>query len=61
MESRYEKMSKDVKAKYIISSLKWLALKPQLLEGVKTDKDLIYRVEQFAKELCEFDRDSQLY
>ena len=61
MEKRYDNMSHDTKARYIRSSLQWLALRPQLLEGVKTDKELIERVEKFAAELCEFDKYSQLY
>ena len=44
----------------LIDGYKWLVLRPQLLDGIKTDKELILRVEQFAKELCEFDKDNEL-
>ena len=46
---------KGTKARYINRSLEWLALRPQLLDGVETDKELIDRVVQFARELCEAD------
>ena len=61
MDYRFDTMTGlDTKAKYIKNSLQWLALKPQLLDGVKTDKELIDRVVQFARELCEFDKENLL-
>jgi hypothetical protein len=48
---------KEMKGRIIQQSLKWLALKPELIGDVKTDKELIERVIQFAKVLSEYDTD----
>ena len=61
MEYRFDTATgKGFRERYIRRSLEWLSLRPQLLDGVTTDKELIDRVVKFARELCEFDKDNEL-
>ena len=54
MQKPYDKLSKYQKQQLIDKAVQWLSIKPELIGDVKTDKEFLDRLAEFAKTLHEY-------
>jgi len=50
----YENLRRNDKLMYMDYAARWLSLKPELTESVKSDKELVERLDAFGKVLYDY-------
>ena len=51
----------DIRLKYMDYAARWMSLKPKLVTDVKSDAELICRIDDFATEIYEYLRATHQY